>query len=111
RAEELTKQFPDEGTSGIALPDVMSRSASALIEGGKNCLNALDSLRSLKKGRDQQPSITPEEKEQALNLISVARAEYDEVAKNEVQKAFVYSFEESARTLLNNYLEIGRAHV
>ncbi|MGC8835022.1 MAG: protein prkA, partial [Armatimonadota bacterium] len=31
--------------------------------------------------------------------------EYDEIAKTEVQKAFVYSFEESARTLLNNYLD------
>ncbi|MEW9033938.1 MAG: protein prkA, partial [Planifilum fimeticola] len=81
------------------------RISSALIEGGKNCINALDILRSLKSGLDQHPSITPEEKEQALNLISVARAEYDEVAKNEVQKAFVYSYEESAKTLLDNYLD------
>src|SRR5690606_33909913 len=31
--------------------------------------------------------------------------EYDEIAKNEVQKAFVYSYEEQAKTLLNNYLD------
>ncbi len=105
QVEELKKEFPDEGMSGIDPRYVMNRISSALIEGGKNCINALDILRSLKKGLDQHPSITPEEKEQALNLISVARAEYDEVAKNEVQKAFVYSFEESARTLLNNYLD------
>src|SRR6266567_1404354 len=30
---------------------------------------------------------------------------YDEMAKKEVQRAFVYSYEESARTLLNNYLD------
>ena len=105
QVEELKKEFPDEGMSGIDPRYVMNRISSALIEGGKNCINALDILRSLKNGLDQHPSITPEEKEQALNLISVARAEYDEVAKNEVQKAFVYSFEESARTLLNNYLD------
>ncbi|GAA5344061.1 putative serine protein kinase PrkA [Planifilum fimeticola] len=105
QVEELKKEFPDEGMSGIDPRYVMNRISSALIEGGKNCINALDILRSLKSGLDQHPSITPEEKEQALNLISVARAEYDEVAKNEVQKAFVYSFEESARTLLNNYLD------
>src|SRR6185312_3671009 len=43
--------------------------------------------------------------EQYLNFISEARKEYDEIAKREVQRAFVYSFEESARTLLNNYLD------
>ena len=37
--------------------------------------------------------------------MAEARHEYDEMAKREVQKAFVYSFEESARTLLNNYLD------
>jgi serine protein kinase len=105
QVEELKKEFPDEGMSGIDPRYVMNRISSALIEGEKNCINALDILRSLKNGLDQHPSITAEEKEQALNLISVARAEYDEVAKKEVQKAFVYSFEESARTLLNNYLD------
>ena len=40
-----------------------------------------------------------------LNLIAEARKEYDEMAKKEVQRAFVYSFEESAKTLLNNYLD------
>ena len=46
-----------------------------------------------------------EQREHYLNLIGEARKEYDEIAKREVQKAFVYSFEESARTLLNNYLD------
>ena len=40
-----------------------------------------------------------------MNFISIARKEYDELAKKEVQKAFVYSYEESAKTLLENYLD------
>src|SRR5690606_40612864 len=64
QVEELKKEFPDEGMSGIDPRYVMNRISSALIEGGKNCINALDILRSLKKGLDQHPSITPEEKEQ-----------------------------------------------
>ena len=40
-----------------------------------------------------------------MNFISIARKEYDEIAKKEVQKAFVYSFEESAKTLFENYLD------
>src|SRR5699024_5567889 len=39
------------------------------------------------------------------NYISLARKEYDEAAKKEVQKAFVYSYEESAKTLMDNYLD------
>lgn len=62
-------------------------------------------LRALKSGLDQHPSITKEEHERFLNFISVARQEYDELAKKEVQKAFVYSYEESAKTLMDNYLD------
>src|SRR5207248_1294364 len=54
---------------------------------------------------DQHTSITREERERYLNFIQEARKEYDEMAKKEVQRAFVYSYEESARTLLNNYLD------
>src|SRR5690606_9623522 len=68
-------------------------------------INALDVLRSLKEGLDQHPSISIEDRENYLNYISLARKEYDEIAKKEVQKAFVYSYEESAKTLMDNYLD------
>src|SRR5690606_12445770 len=77
----------------------------ALIRSDTNCINALDILRSLKDGLNQHPSITREQREKYLNFISIARKEYDELAKKEVQKAFVYSYEESAKTLLDNYLD------
>ena len=60
---------------------------------------------ALRDGLDQHTSITREERERYLNFISEARKEYDEMAQKEVQRAFVYSYEESARTLLNNYLD------
>ncbi len=69
------------------------------------CINPIDALRALRDGLDQHTGITREEREHYLNFISEARKEYDEMAKKEVQRAFVYSFEESARTLLNNYLD------
>src|SRR5699024_1771557 len=58
-----------------------------------------------KDGHDQLHSISKEDKEKYMNYISVARKEYDDIAKREVQKAFVYSYEESARTLMDNYLD------
>lgn len=103
--KEMQNEFAEEGMSGIDPRYVINRISSALIKHDLPCINALDVLRALKDGLDQHPSITKEEREKYLNYISVARKEYDNLAKKEVQKAFVYSFEESARTLFDNYLD------
>jgi serine protein kinase len=103
--KEMQNEFVEEGMSGIDPRYVINRISSALIKHDMPCINALDVLRALKDGLDQHPSITREEREKYLNFISVARKEYDNLAKKEIQKAFVYSFEESARTLFENYLD------
>lgn len=103
--KEMQNEFSEEGMTGIDPRYVVNRISSALIRNDMSCINALDVLRSLKDGLDQHSSITKDEKERYLNYISIARQEYDELAKKEVQKAFVYSFEESARTLFENYLD------
>jgi serine protein kinase len=103
--KEIQNEYTDEGMSGIDPRYVINRISSALIKHDLPCINALDVLRALKDGLDQHPSITKEEREKYLNFISVARKEFDNLAKKEIQKAFVYSFEESARTLFENYLD------
>lgn len=99
---ELQAEAPDEGMNGIDPRYVINRISSALITKGVQCVNALDVLRALKDGLEQHPSITREEKNRFLNLLALARQEYDEVAKKEVQRAFVYSYEESAHALFEN---------
>ncbi|WP_367306590.1 PrkA family serine protein kinase [Alicyclobacillus acidocaldarius] len=103
--KELKAEFPDEGMSGLDPRYIINRISTALIRRDTQCINALDVLRAIKDGLDQHPSITPEDRERLLNFVAMARREYDEMAKTEVQKAFVYSFEESAKTLLENYLD------
>lgn len=103
--EELKKEYPTEGMHGIDPRYVINRISSAIIRKEVSSINALDVLRSLKDGLDQHASISPEDREKYMNYIAVARREYDEIAKSEVQKAFVYSYEESAKTLMNNYLD------
>ncbi|MGD6801379.1 PrkA family serine protein kinase [Rossellomorea aquimaris] len=103
--EEMKKEYQDEGMSGIDPRYVINRISSTIIRKDMSSINALDVLRSLKEGLDQHPSITQELREKYLNFISVARKEYDDIAKKEVQKAFVYSYEESAKTLMDNYLD------
>ncbi|HLZ22329.1 MAG TPA: LAGLIDADG family homing endonuclease [Ktedonobacterales bacterium] len=103
--KELQEEAVREGMDGISPRYVINRLSSALVRDKVSCINPIDALRALRDGLDQHTGITREERERYLNFISEARKEYDEMAKKEVQRAFVYSFEESARMLLNNYLD------
>jgi serine protein kinase len=103
--KELQEEAIREGMDGISPRYVINRLSSALVKQNTTCINPIDALRALRDGLDQHTSITREERERYLNFIQEARKEYDEMAKKEVQRAFVYSYEESARTLLNNYLD------
>ena len=102
---ELQEEAQREGMSGISPRYVINRLSSALVKEGIEFITPIDALRALRDGFEQHTSINKEEREQYLNFIAEARKEYDEIAKKEVQKAFVYSFEESAKTVLNNYLD------
>ncbi|MEW6771036.1 MAG: PrkA family serine protein kinase [Bacillota bacterium] len=104
-AAELQAEHPDEGMSGVDPRYVINRLCSALIRSETRCIGALDVLRAIRDGLDQHPSITAEERERLLDFISIARREYDEIARREIQKAFLHSFEEAARALFDNYLD------
>jgi serine protein kinase len=103
--KELQDETVREGMDGISPRYVINRLSSALVREHVTCINPIDALRALRDGLEQHTSITRDERERYLNFINEARKEYDEIAKKEVQRAFVYSFEESAHTLLNNYLD------
>ncbi len=103
--KELHDESPTEGMDGISPRYVINALSRALARDGTVCVNPIDGLRALRDGLDQHPGLSRERRDDLLNLIAESRREYDEAAKKEVQKAFVYSFEESAHTLLNNYLD------
>jgi len=102
---ELKEETIREGMDGISPRYIINRLSSALVRDGVTCINPIDSLRAIKDGFEQHTGISTEQRERYLNHISQARKEYDELAKIEVQRAFVYSFEEMARTMCNNYLD------
>jgi len=102
---ELKEETIREGMDGISPRYIINRLSSALVRDGVTCINPIDSLRAIKDGFEQHTGISSEQRERYLNHISQARKEYDELAKIEVQRAFVYSFEEMARTMCNNYLD------
>jgi serine protein kinase len=102
---ELKEETIREGMDGISPRYIINRLSSALVRDGVTCINPIDALRAIKDGFEQHTGISAEQRERYLNHISQARKEYDELAKIEVQRAFVYSFEEMARTMCNNYLD------
>ncbi|HEX8354585.1 MAG TPA: hypothetical protein VF611_16890 [Pyrinomonadaceae bacterium] len=102
---ELKEEAAREGMDGISPRYIINRLSGALVRDGITCINPIDALRAIKDGFEQHTGINPEQRERYLNHISAARREYDELAKIEVQRAFVYSFEEMARTICNNYLD------
>lgn len=103
--KDLQDEAQREGMDGISPRYVINQLSNILAKEGATFITPIDALRALRDGLEQHTSITREERERYMNFISEVRREYDELAKKEVQKAFVYSFEESARTLLNNYLD------
>ncbi|HEX9067837.1 MAG TPA: protein prkA [Ktedonobacterales bacterium] len=102
---ELHEETDREGMDGISPRYVINRLSSALVRPDITCINPLDALRALRDGLDQHTGISRQQREAYQNLIAEVRREYDELARKEVQRAFVYSFEESAKGLLNNYLD------
>ena len=102
---ELQEETEREGMDGISPRYVINRLSNALVRDNITCINPIDALRAVKDGFDQHTGINAEEREQYLNLIALARREYDNIAKTEVQRAFVYSFEEMARNMCNAYLD------
>jgi len=101
---ELREESPREGMDGLSPRFIIDGLARAISKQGRTCINPLDALRGLRDHLDHHPNIDEEKKKAYLNLIAEARGLYDDLAQNEVQKAFVYAFEDNAQTLMDNYL-------
>jgi serine protein kinase len=102
--KELREEYQHEGMEGVSPRFVITRLSAAIVKDGTTCLNPIDALRALRDGV-HEIAHGDEERKRLLGFIDEARKEYDETAKKEVQKAFVYSYDEAAHTLLNNYLD------
>jgi serine protein kinase len=102
---ELKDETVREGMDGISPRYIINRLSNALVRDNITCINPIDALRTIKDGFDQHTGINAEERDRYLSLISLARREYDNIAKTEVQRAFVYSFEEMAKNMCNAYLD------
>ncbi len=101
----------NEGMDGVSPRFIINRIASALIKPDTKCVNPIDVLRALKEGIETAGNFKKLERESYVGFIAETRKEYDEIARNDVQKAFFISFEKEALTLLDNYLDSVEAHL
>ncbi|MBI1382260.1 MAG: serine protein kinase [Planctomycetaceae bacterium] len=98
-----------EGMQGISPRYVQDRVAAALVQDGTD-VSALAVLETLAEGLSHHSLISNEEvRKRYLNLIAVARDEYDERVKREVQLA-VSSDKDASDRLCSKYIDNVKAY-
>jgi serine protein kinase len=109
--KELRKEAGREGLDGISPRYVQDKISNALVrEGNEGYINPFMVLNELEKGLQHHSLLTSEdERKRYAELIGVVKAEYDEIVKNEVQRA-ISADEEAISRLCANYIDNVRAY-
>ncbi|MGH7545657.1 MAG: PrkA family serine protein kinase, partial [Gemmatimonadota bacterium] len=109
--KELRKEAEREGMSGISpryIQDKISNCLVADIE--EACVNPFMVLKELEAGLKHHSLITSEEQRELYReLLAVVREEFEDVVKNEVQRA-ISADEEAVRRLCSNYIDNVKAY-
>ncbi len=108
--QELREDTKREGLSGISTRFIMKALDNALSESGRciNPINVREALISMVKDQD----IADDMRKQYLEFLQdTIHKEYLELLEKEITKAFVYSYQEQAEALFQNYLDHAEAYV
>ena len=103
----LRKEQPQEGLTGLSPRNSMNCLAHAVGQSAVPCVTPVDYLKAaihfVDEGRFTSLMGVDAQK-QVREWITLTRQEYDKRVKQLVMKAFVHAFDDSAQTLLQNYL-------
>jgi len=107
---ELREETKREGLSGISTRFIMKSLDNALSESGRciNPINVREALINMIKDQDLADDIR---KVYLEFLQDILHKEYLELLEKEITKAFVYSYQEQADALFQNYLDHAEAYV
>ena len=109
---ELREDAKREGMSGISTRFIMKALDNALsdnVEG--NCINPIN-VREALIAMVKEADVGDDTRKQHLEFLQdVLHKEYLEVLEKEITKAFVYSYQEQAEALFQNYLDHAEAFV
>ena len=113
--EENIKELKDsaerEGMEGISPRYIQDKISNALVsEDADGCVNPFMVLNMLESGLDHHSLITSDEqKKRFKELLTVAKDEYAEITKNEVQRA-ICADEDAIKRLCANYIDNIKAY-
>ncbi len=105
---DMKRKAPNEGMSGVSprfVIDQISATIATARDEERNYITALDVLRQLNKAVFHRDTFTPEQKNQYEIFSDMARREWDDMLRNDIQKAFFVSYDKDARALCENYLD------
>jgi serine protein kinase len=108
--QELREEAKREGMTGISTRFIMKSLDNALSESGRciNPINVREALINMVKDQD----IPEDLRKQYLEFLQdTLHKEYLEILEKEITKAFVYSYQEQADALFQNYLDHAEAYV
>jgi serine protein kinase len=108
---ELKDEAEREGLEGISPRYIQDKLSNALVgHADQGCINPFIVLRELEAGLKNHSLITSEEQRSRYReLLAVVREEYDEIVKNEVQRA-VTADESAIARLCANYIDNVKAY-
>ena len=107
---EIREDSPREGMEGISPRYIQDKISNALV-GDQPSINPFMVMNELESGLDHHSLITsPEEKKRYRDLLTVVREEYEDIIKNEVQRA-ISADEEAIARLCGNYIDNLKAYI
>lgn len=109
--KELRKEANREGLDGISPRYIQDKISNALVKNAQaGCLNPFMIFNELESGLKHHALInSPEQLDHYREMLAVARQEYEDIVKNDVQKAI--SVDETAiQTLTANYIDNVKAY-
>ena len=109
---ELKDDTKREGMSGISTRFIMKALDNALSDNvSGNCINPINVRESL-IGMTKEADMADDQRKQYLEFLQdTLHKEYLDLLEKEITRAFVYSYQEQAEALFQNYLDHAEAYV
>jgi len=109
--KELRKESMREGMDGISPRYIQDKISNALVnDRGEGCINPFMVINELEGGLKHHSLITIEEQRKRYkDLLVVVKQEYEDIVKNEVQRA-ISADEEAIARLCSNYVDNIKAY-
>ncbi len=109
--KELRKETTREGLEGISPRYIQDKISNALVsDKGEGCVNPFMVLNELESGlRHHSLLSSDEDRQRYSHLMSIVKQEYEDLVKNEVQRA-ISADEDAIAKLCSNYIDNVKAY-